>query len=258
MGVLRLRNCTNDYLQYWRMIAFARINYLSPGAEGEYHWGATYTLSVRIGDNESTRANRAAVNQNGIYYVWKNDSGRLEILSEAQAASHYPNQNNPHFSQFLRPLPPQRLEIDGITRWVLIAERHNTGSMPYNITIRRRLGIEWSRVENHQLTFTNSNSVNVNYMVSPNVGGWGGGVSTSFTIENQTMQSIREANNTELEYVEQITVPAGSRYRLWQARFEGGDIRSLMIPDRIVGGVDAPDPVQEEGRSRVALTFSRR
>ncbi|CAN0059098.1 unnamed protein product, partial [Choristocarpus tenellus] len=46
MGTLKLRNCTKWRLKYWRVVEFARANYVAPGQEGIYNWGATYTLKV--------------------------------------------------------------------------------------------------------------------------------------------------------------------------------------------------------------------
>ena len=101
MGTLRLRNCTKHVVEYWRVIAFARKNYVEAGNEGTYYWGATFTLKARLAHvNPNGENSRAGVNPNGIYYAyWAN--GTLHIYDENQIKAFSSNEDNPHLKKWL-------------------------------------------------------------------------------------------------------------------------------------------------------------
>lgn len=156
MGILKLHNCTAYRLKYWRVIAFARHNYVLPGQVGEYKWGATYTLKAEAEGKGGSQGSRAAVNPNGNYYAYFVD-GKIHIYSEEQFKSCSHNADNPNVSVW-RPSDKRTDEFK--VEWRQMLSRHNTSDI--DIDVEWKEGVGFKKAESESTTVRTSNTTSVN------------------------------------------------------------------------------------------------
>lgn len=101
MGTLTVRNCTVWDVHYWRQGGNSKA-VVSPGEEGTYDWGTTYTLGVKR-ENVSPEGKhyRHGVNQSGTYYiVWNSAKEELDTLSETDASVYPRSPNNKYLAKW--------------------------------------------------------------------------------------------------------------------------------------------------------------
>lgn len=133
MAILKIRNCTKWILDYRRVILGGRQNLVGPGKEGEYKWGATYTLRVQRHDaSPSGRDNRAAVNQGGTYYaVWNSAQQKINILDETKIRSILPSDDNPFAGSWL---PTSQVTFP--VTWEIISSESNSSNVSRDVEVR--------------------------------------------------------------------------------------------------------------------------
>jgi len=204
-------------MNYWRVILWHNTNYVAPGDEGEYDWGATYTLKIRRSDNDQVGDSRAAVNPSGIYYIYAHSETVFKIMGEGGIKSVVQNELNPYVEKWVH---PKVKTVDFDVTWKVFLSKSNDGDNPLTFKYTKIKGFREKTTVGSRLTVTESTTTGVSVNSSFEAKGISGGFELknekTNTVEKQTVNmsevEVYEETKEELSY----TLEANTSIQLWQ------------------------------------------